>query len=944
MTWPITVPDVPSRLNFHSERIGPADADRQLASVEEILRRLTDQPGLILADEVGMGKTFVALGVAMLTALADRGRNPVVVMVPSSLYDKWPRDFEVFRDLCLSREEDRSIRAESASSALEFFRLIDDPPHTRAQLIFLKHGAFHVQHIDSWIRLALIQRAMHGMHLGERRSALPRFAASLLRTKSSYKDPALFERLLRLPTNQWRDAINTYYAANPDDPHLRDDPVPTAVQKVFESDDLNLDTLRECLRNLPARSSASVESRLEELRGVLNEALKEVWPRALALTRFRSPLLILDEAHHLKNPATRLASLFVEPEAQEDAGVVAGALQGAFERMLFLTATPFQLGHQELMNVLGRFNGIAWKTVPGYSRETFGSDLKLLGEGLDKAQRVAIELDTAWQSLRRDDLRDQNGAELSPEEWWTWVISDIAVQPERVQVVLRAYRRALDAMKTSEQLLRRWVVRHLRDRKLPASDIERRTRLLGQSVRPGLEQHSDGLPIAGESLLPFLLAARAQAVLARGSAEGAKRRATFAEGLASSYEAFLETRQDPSEDSGKDEEITESPITGDRINWYLKKLETELRGGPGASVLHPKVAPLVERVVDLWSKGEKVVVFCHYRATGRALVRHISAGIEQRLWGDAAKRVGKSVAEVRREVMSFGDRFDLNEATPRPMQRHLQVEIDRRLSPYPALKENERSEIHDVVRRFIRTPVFVARYFDVDAESSAEVLQTALARTDFSGVSLGAKIDGFLRFIAERCNFQERSAYLKALNQIQPGARGERPLDDEGIPIGDAGELMPNVRLANGVIKQETRQRLMLCFNTPFFPEILVASSVLAEGVDLHLNCRYLIHHDLSWNPSTLEQRTGRVDRIGAKAEVVFKSIGVFLPYVAETQDEKQYRVVMDRERWFQVLMGEDYRTDEVSTNKIAKRVPFPLRTAEALAFNLSVGRAAKSL
>jgi hypothetical protein len=42
--------------------------------------------------------------------------------------------------------------------------------------------------------------------------------------------------------------------------------------------------------------------------------------------------------------------------------------------------------------------------------------------------------------------------------------------------------------------------------------------------------------------------------------------------------------------------------------------------------------------------------------------------------------------------------------------------------------------------------------------------------------------------------------------------------------------------------------------------------------------------------------------------------------------------------------MGEDYRTDEVSTNKIAKRVPFPLRAAEALAFNLSLVRAAKAL
>jgi hypothetical protein len=30
-------------------------------------------------------------------ALADRGERPVVVMVPSSLHEKWPRDFDVFR-------------------------------------------------------------------------------------------------------------------------------------------------------------------------------------------------------------------------------------------------------------------------------------------------------------------------------------------------------------------------------------------------------------------------------------------------------------------------------------------------------------------------------------------------------------------------------------------------------------------------------------------------------------------------------------------------------------------------------------------------------------------------------------------------------------------------------------------------------------------------------
>lgn len=63
------------------------------------------------------------------------------------------------------------------------------------------------------------------------------------------------------------------------------------------------------------------------------------------------------------------------------------------------------------------------------------------------------------------------------------------------------------------------------------------------------------------------------------------------------------------------------------------------------------------------------------------------------------------------------------------------------------------------------------------------------------------------------------------------------------------------------------RTRLMRAFNTPFFPDILVCSEVMGEGVDLHRYCRYVIHHDLAWNPSQIEQRTGRVDRLGCKAE-----------------------------------------------------------------------------
>ena len=60
------------------------DQIRQRQEVEEILRRLERQPGVILADEVGMGKTFVALAIATSIALRNPV-GPVIVMAPTTL-------------------------------------------------------------------------------------------------------------------------------------------------------------------------------------------------------------------------------------------------------------------------------------------------------------------------------------------------------------------------------------------------------------------------------------------------------------------------------------------------------------------------------------------------------------------------------------------------------------------------------------------------------------------------------------------------------------------------------------------------------------------------------------------------------------------------------------------------------------------------------------------
>jgi len=96
----------------------------------------------------------------------------------------------------------------------------------------------------------------------------------------------------------------------------------------------------------------------------------------------------------------------------------------------------------------------------------------------------------------------------------------------------------------------------------------------------------------------------------------------------------------------------------------------------------------------------------------------------------------------------------------------------------------------------------------------------------------------------------------------------------------------------------------------------------MAEGVDLHLHCRHVFHHDLDWNPSVLEQRMGRLDDLGSKAAKTKLPIIVDEPFIEATQDEKQFRVVKDRLRWFNAVMRNQRTSVPFSPHWISH--PFP--------------------
>lgn len=84
---------------------------------------------------------------------------------------------------------------------------------------------------------------------------------------------------------------------------------------------------------------------------------------------------------------------------------------------------------------------------------------------------------------------------------------------------------------------------------------------------------------------------------------------------------------------------------------------------------------------------------------------------------------------------------------------------------------------------------------------------------------------------------------------------------------------------------------------------ILVCTDVAAEGVDLQF-CRLVVNYDLPWNPMRIEQRIGRIDRIGQKSKRILvwnfvhkdtidalilarlaKRIGVFESTLGETEE-----------------------------------------------------------
>lgn len=111
--------------------------------------------------------------------------------------------------------------------------------------------------------------------------------------------------------------------------------------------------------------------------------------------------------------------------------------------------------------------------------------------------------------------------------------------------------------------------------------------------------------------------------------------------------------------------------------------------------------------------------------------------------------------------------------------------------------------------------------------------------------------------------------------------------------------ILRNLVPVIGTSGQDKRNRGIIAsqFRMPGMPYVLITTDIFREGEDLHTFCQNIYHYGIAWNPSDMEQRTGRIDRINSLSyrklnqtqELEFQNkIQVFYPYLKHSVEVNQ--------------------------------------------------------
>jgi superfamily II DNA or RNA helicase len=697
-----------------------------------------------------------------------------------------------------------------------------------------------------------------------------------------------------------------------------------------------------------ARYGAGERALQHDMRAAVQGVRRLVGRRALP----NAGLVIIDEAHNLKSTTSAVYRSLMDVIDQK------------FGALLFLTATPFQLGRSELLTIVDFFKASRrHKEDP----EALARRRQALSDAMDRHVEALERFGAAWRGLSEDQSAVASAAIAgNAESTFQVVVADVQ----------SSFAAACEAKAVLQRAMRPFVVRSVRDRD------HRETGRVAERF------------ITQQARVPLALVDRLLVEIMRDS------RTFISSALisaCSSWPALMSA-------AIMAEEGREPSTTRDALRELARR---DLLGG------HPKVTHTVNAVVEAVGHGEKTLVFVEREATGHELQARIEDALE------ALKSDNLSSGEAQRQALQAPTRFgwpSLREsylATIFPVafaRGVTEADVDRvwadpRAAALWARCDGEQDR-HDyaVEKRFWEHVLFAdaascsARWRSVLAATVSECVERILdpdyvlngldlvsgasavrrvvpaepvraayrepnfhfarALTRFRSPWLvcadrlaalspdrrAALIDAAANAIAtthfraeiaaidtggdparhfsevDRLLLDETGPWPVRFRALAEQASDAVRTSDEGLAterfdalLGSLGGRRADGRVVfvNGKTGSDTRQRAIDGFNTPLYPEVLLTTPVLGEGLDLHRFCRRVVHHDLPWNPAKLEQRTGRVDRVGSLAERLGRAgsgapvpIEVSMPFVPGTYDELVHERVLARRREFRCLLG----------------------------------------
>lgn len=245
---------------------------------------------------------------------------------------------------------------------------------------------------------------------------------------------------------------------------------------------------------------------------------------------------------------------------------------------------------------------------------------------------------------------------------------------------------------------------------------------------------------------------------------------------------------------------------------------------------------------------------------------------------------GLSVAEQRDRLLNLGKPVDAELESDDCNEE----ELDNLAIESTVVEQLD--QLREELRELERLVKLAQRTIDIGTERKLNALKDCLARAEFDELKDGR---GKLLIFTEHRDTLE---YLK------------KNLTDWGYSTCEIHGGM------NVLARKEAQKDFQL------HKQICLATEAAGEGINLQF-CRLMINYDLPWNPNRLEQRMGRIHRIGQKQNVYifnFAALNTVEGRVLEKLLSKleEIRAAMDSDRVFdvigQLLQLNDIRFEEM--------------------------------